>query len=575
MKHTHSILSLLTAVSLLLMTGCANEPAQKAPEKTEAAAETEKASAEDVKEEAKAETAAAEKPLRPIRMSIETSSESYYDRDSYATKAETSFIRFHLSDEEKKAYPALAETFETWNRASADLNESATKELLSSFEELKSAGAIPENDYSFRLRDSVESAEALRADTSAISIHTFHTDYYGGVHGGYAYIGYNFDTESGREMSIGDLVTDVPRFLELVQEHVDQDYAELRNEMGFYSDYFSAVSKDPSLLCWDFDYTGVNLYFNPYDLGAYAIGAQTVFIPFSEDASLFNAKYRKTPESFSRFVPMDMALPVEVSDGSHKLLKVTQTEKPDGSYYMQYTVTYGDKTAVVDNGSFSASCYLVLKNNHHLLYFFESAENDYGILSILDLDTMTLDQNRILGASLSGADSHWSYDGEKNFYSVKVPVFNDPNSFILSTGTDFLSTMRGTKNYTTDADGYPVTLDPWYQCHTNVILKTKNDIACHVVDETGKDLGTEVIPSGTYLLFVRTDNVSWGDFQIFTGEKTEENLYDDYYSIYAKESAVYVPGRKLYRIHEDKSSWPFTVNGAPEDKVFSGIMYAG
>ena len=62
----------------------------------------------------------------------------------------------------------------------------------------------------------------MRADSQVISLRSYNNDYAGGVHGDYAYYGTTFDTVTGEELKIQDIVTDMPSFRQQAIKDIDK-----------------------------------------------------------------------------------------------------------------------------------------------------------------------------------------------------------------------------------------------------------------------------------------------------------------------------------------------------------------
>ena len=298
------------------------------------------------------------------------------------------FVKASLSEEDAKKYPALAKGMDARNRAEDKRSEESYAELFSSFKTLqKERGDIPDEMY---LSNEI-TGSVLRADSAVVSIFHHFWSYEGGVHGYYSNSGVNFDTATGKELLLTDVVTDVPRFMELVDEHLKEDYADIYQYMTNPKEYVETQDlTDPDAISWSIDSEGVTMYFNPYILGSYSMGAQQATVYFDEAPEVFSEKYTRVPKSY--FLPISADHPVKVDtdgDGRRELVDVSAKEGAEEYGYQTWIVTAGSRSTELDDDCYSETAYLLRANNQYYLYLLEHSDNDYSILNVVDLRTMT------------------------------------------------------------------------------------------------------------------------------------------------------------------------------------------
>ena len=240
---------------------------------------------------------AAESLPEPVGVLLTSGSLSAYGPFDYKHYAEVIYAKASLTEESAKKYPALAKAMEEWNQK----EDEHSRERLSELQE--AAKDLLENrpdDTDFFLTSELQGS-VLRADSAVVSI--FH-DYYsfeGGVHPNYSYSGVNFDTETGKELKFTDVVSDPKSFFILADEVFQEKYAEIYDSMTNvckYMEEHDPADPEDSGMYWSIDPEGVMVYFNPYILGSYAMGAQTAKIYFEDHPEVFVEKYMKTPESY-------------------------------------------------------------------------------------------------------------------------------------------------------------------------------------------------------------------------------------------------------------------------------------
>ena len=119
-----------------------------------------------------------------------------------------------------------------------------------------------------------------RADSAVFSFAASNSSWYGGAHP-YSYqVGYSFDSASGKALELADVVTDYDAFYEEVlrtlEKYPDSDY--------FFEDWKDTLKNefydDPEqIVHWNLDRDGINVWFNQYELGPYAMGP--VYLDFA------------------------------------------------------------------------------------------------------------------------------------------------------------------------------------------------------------------------------------------------------------------------------------------------------
>ena len=79
---------------------------------------------------------------------------------------------------------------------------------------------IETDSYPIDLTDYTE-CRVLRADNVLFSFIETNENYYGGAHGMYSVAGYAYDVETGKELSLTDIVVDESKIRDLIAEKLD------------------------------------------------------------------------------------------------------------------------------------------------------------------------------------------------------------------------------------------------------------------------------------------------------------------------------------------------------------------
>ena len=511
---------------------------------------------------------------------LKTNRTDIFNEEVGASEAEEQYVEILLDEETEKKYPEMAEALKRYNAEEAAAAKETLEGLCRDYDDMKETGALA---YQELVMSDLCEGTVLRADSNVISVFREHSSYWGGVHGMYAYSGVSFDTASGRELTIADVVADMDAFFGLVNDKMKSQYADIYEYLSDVEEYLAGIDPaDNQAIAWSIDSEGVNVYFNPYTLGAYAMGAQIISVGFDEAPEIFEERYMMVPETY--VIPMNQNIPRCVDtdgDGERELVEIMyEPVEYAGEYSGQYDwqITAGDRSVTVPDSCYSENSYLVRANDQYYLYIFECSDNDYRLLATVDFKNMVYDQDKTINAGTGMIAYDWR-ETEDGYASWDMGYgFTDPENFELETRLDMLSTITGKRAYHVGRDGYPVSNDEWYQINGGIVLQSKQDVVCDQVDKNGRKTAETTLGKNTYVILVRTDGETWVDVQeideseIVTEEYGEE--YGDLCMMYV-EDAKPDYDRAIYRISVNCMEYPHTVNGIEEDQMFSGIMYAG
>jgi len=162
----------------------------------------------------------------------------------------------------------------------------------------------------------------LRADDTVFSILRVEEMYTGGAHGGSVYTGFNFDSVSGEEIGLKDVVTNIDGLDSLIASELYKEYD---------PDIFYAFSKDElsdniktlideDQMVFTITYEGMILYFGDYVLAPYAAGHQEIYIKYLDHPEIFDKKYFENADTeYIIHVTQNTYFPFKV-DGKDELL---------------------------------------------------------------------------------------------------------------------------------------------------------------------------------------------------------------------------------------------------------------
>ena len=483
---------------------------------------------------------------------FEMLNDNYYSL--YATN------QYFLADEKTTLrYPELADALRQLKEQKEHNFDMATESLLDSQQFM-----IETESYPIDLTDYTE-CRVLRADNVLFSFIETNENYYGGAHGMYSVAGYAFDVETGKNLSFTDIVVDETKIRDLIAEKLDEEYGDI-----FFDDIYTLIDQyDFNSLCWSISYFDVTLYFNPYDLGPYASGSQQVVFPFSEYADLFDEKYLSVPEQFVTQLSEYEQFCMDVNgDGKNEDIGLSSKYLEDDC--LSVLISVDGKETDSDSWSYRIDTYLIKVQNKVYLYLFEHHENDYVTLKVYDFAKEDFVENDNANLYIP-EKSNFEERDNISFCESTSPVFSNPEKVCMASRLDTLSTYEGTKEYHVNESGMLVTNDDYYDVEVSFLIKTLEDIPCHIV--SGEDMNTSksgTIPAGTFVKII-----SATEDKVFVveavGYAPDEN--NDMYGFYEDENTKYNT-EEMYCIQLDEE-FGNTLNGRDVWELFDGLMYAG
>lgn len=524
-------IALLCAITLIF-TGCSsgsNKPAASAD--TKGISDTTKAAsnpAKETKKEQSTETTTDAKPADDTTVEVTYKAES----KTYTSDKDQKDI-FYMN------YSNPTVTIKGNKDASKKINDFFAKEkkkfddgVTSSLKDAKDLYA--ESPDAFNAYSSSEKHETQRCDKQVISIRGCLNYYMSGAHGDYAYIGYNFDAKTGKELTLNDIATNKTELLNSARTYINSQlklpsYAKLlMNPVEQSQDIINSdVLTDSN---WYFTKSGLTFVSNPYILGSYAAGAFIFTVPYQQLESL-KADYQYT----GNFV---MSGPV----GSTMSADLNGDESMDAIYY----------DAVSDEANAKMSCTLTINGKD----FTSALQSEDRVLStgassnygqqyyLIDLDTsdkfteLAIQDN---GESDNCKTHFFRYDGKHlNYLGCIYDLLSNATTNAPGNGTlaanlpiHILETLSAKATYKLDGDKLTLVPQDWYDIdYSNVEPKYQNhkilkDVTVYTKKDTKSEKVTLTSADGP-VTFPVTDNDHW--FQIKTDSGKLYYLYMEDFS---------------------------------------------
>lgn len=200
-----------------------------------------------------------------------------------------------LTEASAGAYPALDKALtkeaEDWEKS---FTEETDEYLTWATEEFTENGAERFEDMNY---SNYGSYWVARADQSIVSFFHSYDNYTGGAHGMYGATGETFDAKTGEKLMLSDVLTDLSKVQERVKEAILKEYGDEAEELFYdldaslavYDVSLTEITVDPAQeygysypYDWGLNEEGIEFYFGPYELTAYAGGAQDVTIKYAD-----------------------------------------------------------------------------------------------------------------------------------------------------------------------------------------------------------------------------------------------------------------------------------------------------
>ncbi|MFR8684597.1 MAG: RsiV family protein [Enterocloster sp.] len=466
-----------------------------------------------------------------------------------------------LSDEEAAAYPELNQAL----TLEYDTLKKNTQEDLNNLKE--SAEEMVEymqGDDNMQLIAEY-TPYVLRADENVVSYEQFYDDYYGGAHGYHSYAGFTFDTKTGKKLDLYDMITGEESvkagiIQELKNKYASEDGLVENNTPEEDADaFFEYVdSKDQSgAVAWSLGADRLNIYYNPYNIGSWALGIVSVSLPFEKYPDAVKEEYKMETSDYAVKIGIYADYSADIyNDGSFSDVSVY----PDGTddyansaLRIQIQDENGQVTSCVfdDMYYFTMEAYYVKTGNRHFLHVFTHSENDWTADNVYEI---TNGQIRDLGY-VEGTPAliryEYNYNEDSLFTnSEDVAAYNDPGALYLEKTMNAFSTYSGSRHYHVGSSGLLESSDPYVAGPAEIVVTVKKALTVKKTDASGRENGkTEVIPVGTKLYFYMTDNESYVIFR-----------YD---------------GDQYGKVSMYNSDWPQKINGEELESVLDGLIFAG
>ncbi len=533
------------------LTGCGNDTTDSTDQATAADQEqsenaTDKTQTDGSQTDANIEQAATGAPL--IQMEKQQKDWHSDDGSKWLMHAETQRLQVDIPGND-----AAAQKINDWSEADASTFwENAEKTSEYAENDLESMSTVSGMEdlgtYSYYY-SSFQSYNVMRADSQVISLRSYNNDYAGGVHGDYAYYGTTFDTMTGEELKIQDIVTDMPSFRRQATKDIDK-YLQENYSDGLFEDYQDTVEQiweSEDGFNWYLNESGIMVIFNPYAVGPYAMGSVTVPLPYSAYASYLNQDY---------------TMPETTSAGNGELTEETVTKIRTSRLEGGAQVNHGDLNVYMDQKNEFGGGTLTIELN-------EQKEQTEYFDRLCDSQILYLEDGRVF--VLLVAD-HASDDYELFLYEVtdgKLKLTDQQENLFLGDGS---VSAGGRKNGMLMLKKN-VNVFGSYQCSMTYSIGDGGKL---VPDEEFFQVDIDNYPYSVLTVTRELPvSVNGGQTTLQTGTQIRITGTNDAGIALFETTDGKVSGEIHYTEPEGDSEFYHKINGITEDQYFESIPYAG
>ena len=533
------------------LTGCGNDTTDSTDQATAVDQEqsenaTEETQTDGSQTDANIEQAATGAPM--IQMEKQQKDWHSDDGSKWLMHAETQRLQVDIPGND-----AATKKINDWSEADASTFwENAEKTSEYAENDLESMSTVSGMEdlgtYSYYY-SSFQSYNVMRADSQVISLRSYNNDYAGGVHGDYAYYGTTFDTVTGEELKIQDIVTDMPSFRQQAIKDIDK-YLQENYSDGLFEDYQDTVEQiweGEDGFNWYLNESGIMVTFNPYVVGPYAMGAVTVPLPYSSYASFLNPNYT-TPET--------------IPAGNGELTEETVTKIRTSRLEGGAQVNYGDLNVYMDQKNEFGGGTLTIELN-------EQKEQTEYFDRLCDSQILYLEDGRVF--VLLVAD-HASDDYELFLYEVtdgKLKMTDQQDNLFIGDG----SVLAGGRKNGMLMLKKNVNVFGSYQCGMTYSIGDDGKL---VPDEEFFQVDTDNYPYSVLTVTRELPvSVNGGQTTLQTGTQIRITGTNDAGIALFETTDGKVSGEIHYTDPDNDTEFYHKINGVTEDQYFESIPYAG
>ena len=386
----------------------------------------------------------------------------------------------------------------------------------------------------------------VRFDGTAASMYWLKYYDFAGAHPTSVTEYHNFDTQTGKELELGDVVKDLPAF----QKYVKDELSNRKEENGLFDDYETTVdslfagTEEYGKLQWCLTEKGVRLHFDQYVIAPYAAGAVEVEVPFAENESMFQEAYMGSSRSgWAKQVDTWETVTYE-NGGTDTSVSYRFDDEPT-EYDTRNIMIQREQNGKTEEftmelyGQPQGGWIVMTDDGHPYLYTEIQSENDWRTMEVFDLGGEEISHVGTSNDSPHGA------------------LLSDPDDFYLTRRVDALGTYDAYRKFHVGESGMPVAEEDVYTkvnvCDSKeeeAALVSTRELPVTMIEADGSEK-EEKLPAGTEYYVRATDLESFVDMELSDGRRCR------------------------MAVKKSDKGWGFEIDGVDEEECFEFIPYAG
>lgn len=350
--------------------------------------------------------------------------------------------------------------------------------------------------------------------------------------------GVNINSSTGKELKITAVLKDADALYDKLMN--DKDFIDKYDDIDNFGEKMKSVLTDPDAFSdgeninKDVTWSLSNGVMMIYMLEDTKNGKRTVSIPvdYIKYKEFFKEGILDLPDDYAFKIIVDNEMKANIN-GRESSVEVEQEIDEYGILQeIELKIDGNEREYKDDSNSYGISdAYIFKKGNSAYLYLELTYDNDYRSIKVIDLNK-----------------NDEQSDIQESFADT-APL--NPDKFYLGDRVATVSTVNVERKYSLGDDGKPKALENYYTIVTPVNLVSKVELSVeHLDGVNGNKSGDEILPVGALLTPVGSDNKTFTDYRMNTGD--------------------------IVRIPMQKSSdGDITIDGKDVRDVFEGTFFAG
>lgn len=264
----------LLCITTILLSGCSNHKPSDSKDSNEPSSQQEEDISDSIPDP---DDTKEEEPVLPVQISYEYTEKTYQSDDAIDLLSSSYSDPSITVTGNDTATKTIQQKLHSYKKDYED----ALQEHLSSATDIQKSNPATFGSFSFQ-----QSYSTQRMDDAVIALQGYTCNYAGGSHENYEYYGLNFDTRSGKFLSLSDITTDQDAFLASVTTYIKSQLKLPYYATGLYvqEDQLDSILSDYVLTDgnWYFTNSGVTFVSNVYVMSTYSNGAYFFTVPYQQ-----------------------------------------------------------------------------------------------------------------------------------------------------------------------------------------------------------------------------------------------------------------------------------------------------